>query len=620
MLLAVEPGLRGALIASTRGSDVSLLVRALGDLLSDTSSHSDRAGGVVDLPLSITEDRLLGELDLERTIATGNREVSTGLLARANRQVLFVNDINVLDAGVAVHVAQALDSREIRVEREGISATHDADFVLVGLFNSDEGAPSSLLRDRVGLIVESAVDWSHAGKVELIERAFRFESDPFKFAEDFAAENARLRRDIEAARARLHRIRVSNAQIRRISQIALRLGVEGNRADVFTLKAARARAALWGRDVVNEDDLAAAIQLVLVPRATTPPPRSGEATEQSESRLDDVDEKDRYETDHSDGDSLPGLAEEMIIETVDARAPNDLLSQADQAPRVSRVGKRFKASPSPRGRYTRSEVRRGRDARIAIDATLRAAAPYQLLRRRRSEPETMSWLKRDVPNDESHKARYGRVRISPGDLRFKQFKHRSGILFIFVVDASGSMALNRMAQAKGALIRLLQEAYLHRDKVALISFRGTGSQVLLAPTGSVELARRLVDALPAGGGTPISAGIVRGVELGRLARLRGIPRALLVLFTDGRANVGLGEGRSSRAAPTIGQELSQLGAVLRAEEMRAVVVDTKSKYISNGEAEDLARILGARYIYLPRSDARTVYDAIVSIPRSPGED
>jgi magnesium chelatase subunit D len=181
------------------------------------------------------------------------------------------------------------------------------------------------------------------------------------------------------------------------------------------------------------------------------------------------------------------------------------------------------------------------------------------------------------------------------------------------------MALNRLAQAKGALIRLLQEAYLHRDKVAMISFRGTSSQVLLGPTGSVELARRLVDALPAGGGTPLSAGIVRGIELGRLARLRGMTQAMLVLFTDGRANVGLGEDRSNGSAPTIRQELTQLGAVLRSEEMRSVVVDTKSRFISNGEGEDLARILGARYVYLPHSDARTVYETIVSITRTPYE-
>jgi magnesium chelatase subunit D len=166
---------------------------------------------------------------------------------------------------------------------------------------------------------------------------------------------------------------------------------------------------------------------------------------------------------------------------------------------------------------------------------------------------------------------------------------------------------------------LLQEAYLHRDQVALISFRGASAEVLLAPTRSVELARRLVDGLPAGGGTPVSAGIVKAIELSRLARRRGMTQAMLVLFTDGRANVGLDDGRSGRPAQTIAEELKQLGAVLRSEAMRSVVVDTKSRFISNGEAEALARLLGARYIHLPRSNARAVYDAVVSITRTPGE-
>jgi len=209
--------------------------------------------------------------------------------------------------------------------------------------------------------------------------------------------------------------------------------------------------------------------------------------------------------------------------------------------------------------------------------------------------------------------------IEPTDLRFKELKHRSGILFILAVDASGSMALNRMAQAKGALTRLLQQAYLHRDKVALISFRGGKSEVLLAPTRSVELARRLVDAIPAGGGTPIAAGIQKAIELARLARLRGSSQAMLVLFTDGRANVGLGDRRPDGIALAIGEELNQLGAMLVSERMQTVVVDTKSRFVSNGEGEALARMLRARYVYLPRADASAVHNAISSITRTPSE-
>ena len=401
--------------------------------------------------------------------------------------------------------------------------------------------------------------------------------------------------------------------MRQISQIAMSLGVEGNRADVFALKAARASAALAGREAVTEDDLVAAIQLVLVPRATTLPSPS----EETEEHAPDLEEDNPHEAGDGDRDSVRGAIEDVIIQAIDAKVPKDLLSPAQQMPRPSRTGKRFKASTSIHGRYVRSAMNRPRDARVAIDATLRAAAPFQLSRRAQGALNRNQSSGAEALKVAMSPAR--RVKIHPGDLRFKEFKHRSGILFIFAVDASGSMALNRMAQAKGVLTRLLQQAYLHRDKVALISFRGERSDVLLAPTRSVALAKRLVDALPAGGGTPLSAGIVKAIELARLARLRGTSRAMLVLFTDGRANVGLGEGRTSRTASTIQEELRRLGILLGSEEISTAVVDTRSRFVSSGEGDALARILGARYFYLPRADAGAVYDAIASITGRPRE-
>jgi len=212
----------------------------------------------------------------------------------------------------------------------------------------------------------------------------------------------------------------------------------------------------------------------------------------------------------------------------------------------------------------------------------------------------------------------GLVRIERDDIRFKEFKLRSGILFILAVDSSGSMAFNRMSQAKGALTRLLQQAYLHRDKVALISFRGQSAEVLLAPTRSVELARRIVDALPAGGGTPLSAGLVKAIEVSHLARLTGLTQTMLVLFTDGRANVALTRA-GERASLTVNDELKTLGRLLYAEDISTVVVDTKSRFVSRGDGNSLAEMLGAKYFYLPRPEAGAVYDAIASITRRPRE-
>ncbi|HSF24436.1 MAG TPA: VWA domain-containing protein [Blastocatellia bacterium] len=202
----------------------------------------------------------------------------------------------------------------------------------------------------------------------------------------------------------------------------------------------------------------------------------------------------------------------------------------------------------------------------------------------------------------------------PDDLRFKRFRQRSGALFIFAVDASGSMAVNRMAQAKGAITRLLGEAYLHRDKVALISFRGSQADVLLAPTRSVELAKRLVDGMPTGGATPLAAGLVKALELARRARVQGMSRAVVLLMTDGRANVGMRLNKSDQPhASEVNDELKAIGAALKVEGIEAVVVDTKSRFVSSSDAGKLAEMIDARYLYLPRADTITFSNAVADL-------
>jgi len=578
MLLAIEPELRGVLIACESGSAPSTLARGFASLGVNRFGETDST--LVELPISVTEDRLLGGLNLEKTLASGHRELAMGLLARADGGVLFADNINLLDGIAAMHVAHALGSREVRMEREGLSAVQRADFKFIGTYNPAEGEVSPLLRDSVGLIVESSIDCSADEKVEVLVRAFRFDRDPRGFIEDFAIETAETESAIECARELLPRVRISKEHRRQIALIAMKLGVEGNRADVFAVRAARANAALGSRKAVADEDIVAAIQLVLIPRATTMPEEAGNSK-----HPDGQQQPSDRDAENVEQDLVPSAIEDLIIPPIDQTVSQEMLTAKSHITRSSGRGKRLKAAKSARGRYVRSTDHRAGDFRVAIDSTLRAAAPFQLNRRAR------------VPG------RAG-VRIEPSDLRFKEFKHRAGMLFIFAVDASGSMAINRLAQAKGALTRLLQQAYLHRDKVALISFRGTSSEVLLAPTRSVELAKRLVDALPAGGGTPISAGVIKAIELARLARLQGMPRAMLVLFTDGRANVTLNGSRTST------DELEHLGRLLKAEGITPVVIDTKSRFVSSGEGQSLSDMLGARYFLLPRVEAQGVYDMV----------
>ncbi|HSB08124.1 MAG TPA: magnesium chelatase ATPase subunit D [Blastocatellia bacterium] len=610
LLLAVEPGLKGALIASERSSDAQTLFRSFTAILPNRhidgpqSNESDlgRDMPVVEVPLNVSDDRLLGAIDLERTVSTGRREVLGGLLAEADGGVLLVGDINLLDSGTANHIAHAVDRRHVVLEREGVSAIHSANFTLLACFDPAGGEPRSLLIERVDLIVNETEQYTADERAEAVSRRLRFEKDPAGFTEGFMLETAELRSLIQDARARLPQIDFSREQVRAISQIAMKLGVQGNSADLAVLKTARANAALSGRTAINQDDIVVAIQFVLAPRASTLPAEEHEQPRQQPSQAGDSEENDYIEQRIDERDFAPGSIEDMNIQAIDAPIPNDLLKWKASL-RRARTGKHLGATSHNRGRYVRSVMHRNRSARIAVDATLRAAAPSQSLRRSRAQ----------VAESFQKTTSDRRVRVEPGDLRFKQLNHRSGMLFILAVDASGSMAVNRMAQAKGALTRLLGRAYLYRDKVALISFRGEQAEVLLAPTRSVELAKRIVDALPAGGGTPISAGVLKATELARMARLRGLSQAMLVLFTDGRANIGLTEGPTNRSAAVIEDELRQLGRLLHSEEIASVVVDTKSRFVSSGEGRALAQMLGSRYLYLPRFDPAAVQRTIFAV-------
>jgi magnesium chelatase subunit D len=604
MLLAVETQLKGVLLAAAPGSAKSLLVRALPSILPEPLLNSaGEADGptlsappFVELPLSVTEDRLLGGIDLERTIATGARQLMPGLLAQADGGLLYADDVNLLDAGIAVQIGVALETESLRVEREGLSVTCPTRLFFIGTYNPTEGEVSASLKDRVGLSVEGTPADSVEDAMEIIRRALRFNQNPRAFVEEYAIETAELRIAITDARARLSEVRASRNTVRRIADAAMRLGVEGNRADWFAVRAACASAALAGRNQVNDEDMITAIQLVLMPRATVIPERQQSQAPADSSALERDQEPREPEDSQQSSDNAPRAMEDLLIAAMDALPPDDALMLTNLKTRRATAGKRDVTASDTRGRYAGASAQRPGNGKLALDATLRAAAPLQSLRRAQ---------RIDC-----------RVEIRSSDLRYKRLKRRSGMLFIFAVDASGSMALNRMAQAKGALTRLLQQAYLHRDSVALISFRRQEAEVLLAPTRSVELARQLVDALPTGGATPMAAAIIKAIDVARRARLRGTSQAMLVLLTDGRSNVGLydaaADDRTARVA-VLQDELRRLGARLQADAITAVVIDTKSRFVSSGEGRALAETLGGRYLYLPRADEASIHRAVTAL-------
>lgn len=612
LLLAVDPGLKGVLISGPAGSAKSLLARSFQTLTGGSP--------FVELPLNATEDQLLGGIDLEATLSTGKPRTSPGALARAHGGALFVDCVNLVDAASADNIASALEDGLVRLEREGVSESFTSRFGFIGTSDPAEGEVSANLRDRVGMLVETGGEYSSTEASDIIERVLEFDKDAAGFVEGFAMETAAIRAHIENARSLLPQVSVSREDINRVAQVAMSLGVEGNRADIFSVRAARASAALAGRAFVVDEDIVAAIKLVLLPRATTLPPNSQPQRETQEGQPDDAPQQPERSLPESTSSAEAGEPDrtpigDLIIEAIGSPQLNEALALEPSGKRIGRArtgsGKRARTSDSSRGRYAGvSKIQRG-PSRIAVDATLRAAAPHQIARRAKRD-HASSGLARmrggDVPRLES------RVKILPDDLRFKRFKRRSGALFIFAVDASGSMAVNRMAQAKGAIARLLGDAYSNRDKVALISFRGSQAEVLLAPTRSVELAKRLVDAMPTGGATPVAAGLVKALELARLARVQGISRAVLLLMTDGRANVGMRPNDPKQHdSSEVNAELKAIGTALKVEGIEAVVVDTKSRFVSSRDAGRLAEIIDARYLYLPRADKITFSDAVADL-------
>jgi magnesium chelatase subunit D len=599
LLLAVNPALGGAAMAATVGSGKSTLARAFAALLPAGSPF-------VELPLNTTEDRLLGGLDLEATLATGRRVVEPGLLAKADGGVLYIDGMNLLDKGVVAQLLAVMAAGVVRVEREGLSAVYPAAFVLVGTYDANDGDMPRSLLDRMGLIVPFASLNDAGARAEVVRRNHHRSADD----ED---EVAILREMIALAREQLPNVRIRDEQIAALVHTALSLGVEGNRADVFAVQAALAKAALDGRSDVDDDDLKLAVRLVLAPRATQLPQDAGEPQQQSQSQQPQANADSPQPEDPSNEDQQPAQTqeqiEELLLSSAEAELPNDVLTLPFAMQRRGRSGSRGATMNSKRGRYVAAVEGEVRGNRIALLPTLMAAAPWQKVRKTLDAGRQTTAVNRQssIVNSQSP------ISIRKTDIRIKRYRDKAGMLYIFVVDASGSMALNRMREAKGAAIHLLQDAYVHRDQVALIAFRGAAAQTLLEPSQSVERAKRELDVLPTGGGTPLASALMTAWQTAQAARSKGIAQSTVVLMTDGRANVALNAQEDvTPSKQHLQDEVKTLAGLVRSAGINAVIIDTQANYLSRGEAPKLAQWLDGRYVYLPNAKAEQIANSVVS--------
>ncbi|MGQ9480865.1 magnesium chelatase ATPase subunit D [Chloroflexus sp.] len=601
LLLAVDPSLAGVAIGAGAGTGKSALVRAFAHMLAGGREFDPTIPWqLVEMPVGVSEDRLLGGIDIEATLATGERVHRSGLLARANGGMLYVDSVNLLDDSTINHILSALDSGVVRVEREGISVVEPARFVLLVTYDPAEGPPRRHLLDRLGLIVAPIGKAPVTTRAEVVRRNLQPDTD-------YEDDEALVLAGILAARELLPSVTISDEQIQQLSLTALALGIEGHRADLFAVRAARAAAALAGREEVNNDDLELAVRLVMLPRATrlpemtpeetkSPPPPEPAPPPPSPEHSDDEQRDDEEEKPPQPPEDELTI-EELILAAMETDVPPDILETPFTVRRRGRSGSRGTIS-GQRGRHIRSVPGKPAQGRLDVIATLRAAAPWQRLRAA-----------------EYHPHRRGRIHLRADDLHIKKYRSKAGTLFCFLVDASGSMALHRMRQAKGAVNALLQQAYVHRDQVALLAFRGERADLLLPPSQSVELAKRALDVLPTGGGTPLAAALLAAYQISEQARSRGIFRTTIVLITDGRPNVPL------KADPTMDkaqrleqarQEVQQLAGRLRAAGVGAVVIDTQRSFVSRGEAQQLAAWLGGRYVYLPNGRGDQIANAVIA--------
>ena len=601
MLLAVDSSLGGVVIPSAVGSGKSTLARAFAGILPEDTPF-------VELPLNVTEDRLIGGVDLEATLASGVRVVQHGVLSKAHGGVLYVDSLSLLDSSAVSHIMDAMSRGEVLVEREGLSEVHPASFMLVGTYDPTDGDVRMGLLDRVGIIVPFTAQNDYRARKKIVTTVLGKRDE-----EDTRDELKMLSGLVQAAREQLKHVSITKEQVQALIQTALSLGVEGNRADIFTIRAALASAALAQRSDVEDEDMKLAIKLVLIPRATRmperepaedemppeqePPPPDEEPEAEDESAQDDTPDADAEE----EQKDTPDMIEELMMEAVETELPDNILNISLASKKKSRSGSRGEALNNRRGRFVRAQPGEMRSGKVALIPTLISAAPWQETRRRDKKmagrPKTALIITKD-------------------DVKIKRFRDKSGTLFIFMVDASGSMALNRMRQAKGAVASLLQNAYVHRDQVALISFRGKQAQVLLPPSQSVDRAKRELDVLPTGGGTPLASALFLGWETAKQARTKGITQVMFVLITDGRGNIGLQAAFDPNAekAPKelLEKEIEALSLSIQADGVAAIVIDTQMNYLSRGEAPKLAQQLGGRYFYLPNAKADQIVEAALS--------
>jgi magnesium chelatase subunit D len=612
VLSSISPAIGGVLVRGEKGTAKSTMVRALAGLLpaldvvegcrfscdpaspdpgcpdgphARDATASKRPAKLVELPVGAAEDRVIGSLNLERALGEGVTDYQPGLLAAAHRGLLYVDEVNLLHDHLVDTLLDAAAMGRATVEREGVSVSHAARFVLIGTMNPEEGELRPQLLDRFGLTVEVASSRDPEQRVQVVRRRLAYEADPESFAAQYAGADATLASEIEAAQGLLPSVKLPDDALRQIAEICASFEVDGMRADIVTARTAVAHAAWSGRDEVTTDDIRVAARLALPHRRRRNPfDAPGIEEEQLEQALRNAQPpEDQGPDDDGPGSGAPSEPSEPSGESKQPESPE---GPAGGNQKTVGAGTPYRAKlftvdgtgEGAHGRRSRAITDNGRTigvqppsvhtGRPHLVATVRAAAVHQ-----RSRGRSGAGLE-----------------LRPQDLRFALREGREGNLILFCVDASGSMgARARMREVKSAVLSLLLDAYQRRDKVGLVTFRAAEADLALPPTISVDAAASRLEALPTGGRTPLAEGLLKAAQVLRVESIRDPRRRpLLVIVTDGRATSGADAVARSHTA----------AAILAGTGVASVVMDCEAGKMRLGLAAELAARLGAEHVLL----------------------
>lgn len=583
LIAFINPNTSGVLLSGEKGTAKSTIVRGLAELFSDLP--------FIELPLNVTEDRLVGTIDMEQAVSQGVLSLEKGLLEISHGGVVYVDEVNLLSEHIANILLQSQANRELHIEREGFSCCKKAEFSLIGSMNPEEGNLRTQFLDRFGLYVRVKGERDVQTRCEITKRRLEYESDPKAFCEKWQEETGRLKKQVESARNLVKKVKIDDATIKFATHLSLEGHCSGHRAELYLCEVAKALAAIDKRLTVSENDIKEAAKYVL-------PHRLKEAVAVEELLENDVSESLNTQSQDMEPNPIqqsqadPTQVFPEMENLIPSRDDWQDIEQGYEGLKLTQVclrgkdhkgsGKRLRVkSYAKRGRYVRSRLPSGKVYDLAFDATLCQAALH---------PCELKGMK---------------VQVRSEDVREKVREERTGATILFLVDASGSMgAKRRMGAVKGAVLSMLTDAYQKRDSVGIVAFRDDTADCLLNFTRSVDLAQKALRDIKTGGKTPLGAGLLKALDMLKIDRIKN-PDSLqyLIVVSDGKANVSFSEVSAF-------EDALQIAARVATEHINSLVLDTESGLMHFGFSKKLSQALQGDYLKLKEVSQTAIHDSL----------